>query len=114
MNRLDDIALRKSHPFNYMGKVVYVQDDPCGLFLTNSQCVILRYIHTGRTTFDTPDVFALFLKNEPECYIYTDADQIFVEKVTKLNTKEWSDLSIVDVIDHDNTKKLFKLSSKQE
>ena len=111
---LDDITIRKSHPSNYMGKVVYFQDEACGFFLTNNQNVILRYIHTGRTTFDSPDVFALFSKNEPECYIYTDVDQSFVEKETGLNATEWSDLSIVNVIDHDENKKLFKLCSKQE
>jgi hypothetical protein len=105
---LDDVKTR--HPSRYEGKVVYFQGEACGFFLVNTQNVILRFLKIGN--FDSIDMFALFLDNESECYIYTHVDRIIVEKASGLLAKEQCDLSVINVMDHSNNKKLFQLSRK--
>ncbi len=104
---LDDIKMRELRKSYYIGDIFYFQGEACGFFLINSQNVILRFVGIGEYSYT--DMFCEFLKHHHECYIYTDVNHDVVKKAFGLNVKEWSDLSILNVIDHCPNKKLYRL-----
>jgi len=111
---IDDIKCREEQKSNYSGRIIYYDNKPCTFFLMSGN-VILRFITTGEKCtedYSVSDMFALLLKNEEnECYIYTDVSQDVLENHLKLKVTELGDLTILNVDDHRDDKKLFNLQN---